>query len=160
MTAKSNIYMETIVHHRSAGGAVSSHGQTYLDLDFPFFFSSLSFRARAGLGRRGARDAVVDGGSRRRVVLLMHGAGGGRKSGDWRRVLRGRGCTSFSRTVKKLREEFSREEENDGREPGGVADCRAENSDRHHFSCDAIPSSPQDASCRRRPTRSHPPPLI
>lgn len=38
MTAKSNIYMETIVHHRSAGGAVSSHGQTYLDLDFLFFF--------------------------------------------------------------------------------------------------------------------------
>lgn len=37
MTAKSNIYKETIVHHRSAGGAVSSHGQTYLDLDFPFF---------------------------------------------------------------------------------------------------------------------------
>lgn len=41
MTAKSNIYMETIVHHRSAGGAVSSHGQTYLDLDFSFFFSLL-----------------------------------------------------------------------------------------------------------------------
>lgn len=41
MTAKSNIYMETIVHHRSAGGAVSSHGQTYLDLDFLFFFSLL-----------------------------------------------------------------------------------------------------------------------
>lgn len=43
MTAKSNIYMETIVHHRSAGGAVSSHGQTYLDLDFLFFFPLFLF---------------------------------------------------------------------------------------------------------------------
>lgn len=43
MKAKSNIYMETIVHHRSAGGAVSSHGQTYLDLDFLFFFPLFLF---------------------------------------------------------------------------------------------------------------------
>lgn len=54
MTAKSNIYMETIVHHRSAGGAVSSHGQTYLDLDFLFFFLFLFVLGRdSGGGARG-----------------------------------------------------------------------------------------------------------
>lgn len=54
MKAKSNIYMETIVHHRSAGGAVSSHGQTYLDLDFLFFPLFLFVLGRdSGGGARG-----------------------------------------------------------------------------------------------------------